>query len=114
MAPRSGRRGRLLAGKLSRIRGLRRAALVLVLAAAVLPVISGVAVAATSAALTRYPYLTDSVQSSITVNWGTDTSAGTGSVTWGPVGSCAANTKAATRTSITVVSKPEYAWTATI
>ena len=29
--------------------------------------------AAANAALTRYPYLTDSIQSSITVNWATDT-----------------------------------------
>ena len=42
------------------------------------------AMAATSGMLTRYPYLTDSIQSSITVNWATDTTGGTsGSLTWG-------------------------------
>jgi fibronectin type 3 domain-containing protein len=73
------------------------------------------AAGATSAMLTRYPYLTDSIQSSITVNWATDrTGATTGSLTWGPVGNCTANTTTATRTSITVISKPEYQWKATI
>jgi phosphodiesterase/alkaline phosphatase D-like protein len=73
------------------------------------------AVAATSSMLTRYPYLTDSIQSSITVNWATDrTGASTGSLTWGLAGNCDANTTTATRTSITVISKPEYQWKATI
>jgi chitodextrinase len=75
----------------------------------------GSAVAATNDMLTRYPYLTDSIQSSITVNWATDrTGASTGSLSWGPVGNCDANTTAATKTDITVVSKPEYQWKATI
>ena len=73
------------------------------------------AVAETSSMLTRYPYLTDSIQSSITINWATDRTGGTaGSVTWGPAGDCNANKTAATRTSITVVSKLEYQWKATI
>ena len=72
------------------------------------------AAAGTSTALTRYPYLTDSIQSSITVNWATDTSDSSASVTWGPPGSCAANAKAASRTSITVISRAEYQWEATI
>lgn len=67
-----------------------------------------------SPALTRYPYLTDSVQSSITVSWATDRSGTTGSVVWGPLGSCTANRTTATRTSITVVATPEYQWSATI
>src|SRR6478752_2682813 len=92
----------------------RMLAFVLLLVAALLPALGGVARGTTVAALTRYPYLTDSVQSSITINWATDTSGSTGSVTWGPPGSCAANTKAATRTSITVISKAEYQWAATI
>ena len=70
--------------------------------------------ASTSPALSRYPYLTDSTQSSITVNWATSTSATTGSVQWGPVGSCAANTTVATRTAITVISTAEYQWAAPI
>jgi fibronectin type 3 domain-containing protein len=73
------------------------------------------AMAATSGMLTRYPYLTDSIQTSITVNWATDTTGGTsGSLTWGPVGNCDANTKTATKTNITVISKAEYQWKATI
>jgi fibronectin type 3 domain-containing protein len=72
--------------------------------------------AAVSGALTRYPYLTDAVQASITINWATDTTGGTaGSVTWGPAGGdCALNSRAATRTGVTVISKAEYQWTATI
>jgi len=72
--------------------------------------------AASNAALTRYPYLTDSVQNSITINWATDTTGGTtGSVTWGPPGGdCALNSKAASKTNITVISKAEYQWAATI
>ncbi len=81
---------------------------------ALLPAFSDVAHAAVSPALTRYPYLTDSVQTSVTVNWATDTSSTTGSVLWGPVGSCTANTTSATKTAITVISKAEYQWAATI
>lgn len=95
-----------------------RLAVLAALAAAVaviVPVEAQQAVAAgPSASLTRYPYLTDAVQTSITVNWATDRTATTGSVVWGPKGSCTANTTAATRTSITVVATPEYQWSATI
>ena len=93
---------------------IRRIAVVLLVAAAMFPAISGTADAAASSALTRYPYLTDSIQASITLNWATDTSASTGSVQWGPSGSCSANTQAATKTNITVISKAEYQWKATI
>ena len=93
----------------------RRLVIVVAMVAAILPVLAVQrAAAATGAALTRYPYLTDSIQSSITVNWATDTSATTGTVTWGPPGSCGANTTTATRTSITVLAKAEYQWKATI
>ena len=91
-----------------------RIVLVLVLAAAIIPAIGGIARATPSSALTRYPYLTDSVQTTITINWATDTSASTGSVLWGPTGSCTTNTTAATKTNITVVSKAEFQWKATI
>jgi hypothetical protein len=67
--------------------------------------------AATATALTRYPYLTDATQTSMTINWATDTSGSSGSVTWGLAGSnCATNTTAAIRTSMTVISKAEYQW----
>ncbi|HEV7205806.1 MAG TPA: DNRLRE domain-containing protein [Jatrophihabitans sp.] len=92
----------------------RRSALVGLLLATSMAAVERSAAAAPVTALTRYPYLTDSIQSSITVNWATDTSATTGSVAWGPAGSCSAHITAATRTSITVVSKPEYQWAATI
>ncbi|HET7899754.1 MAG TPA: fibronectin type III domain-containing protein [Candidatus Nanopelagicales bacterium] len=88
------------------------AALALV-AAGISSAVAPQAVAA-SPSLTRYPYLTDSVQTSITVSWATDRSATTGSLAWGPQGSCTANRVAATRTSITVVKTAEYQWSATI
>ncbi|MDT4910836.1 MAG: acid phosphatase type 7, partial [Pseudonocardiales bacterium] len=87
----------------------------LVVAAAIIPALGGSADAAASPALTRYPYLTDSIQTSITVNWATDTSATAGSVKWGPSsGSCTANSTTASKTNITVISKAEYQWKATI
>lgn len=102
----------------ARRRSRARLAVLAALAAAIaviVPVEAQQAVAAgPSASLTRYPYLTDAVQTSITVNWATDRTATTGSVAWGPKGSCTANTTAATRTSITVVATPEYQWSATI
>jgi chitodextrinase len=50
--------------------------------------------------LARYPYLTDSVQGSITLNWAT-TASGSATATYGPVGSCGQNTvPAASRTGI--------------
>ena len=71
---------------------------------------------APSPPLTRYPYLTDLVGGSVTVNWATArTSSVTGWVKWGRAeGSCTANTTAATRTSITVGSVRQYQWKATI
>ncbi|MDT4983791.1 MAG: acid phosphatase type 7, partial [Pseudonocardiales bacterium] len=87
----------------------------LVVAAAIIPALGGSADAAASPALTRYPYLTDSIQTSITVNWATDTSATAGSVKWGPSsGSCTANSTTASKTNITVIAKAEYQWKATI
>ena len=72
--------------------------------------------AATSTSLTRYPYVTDVVGNSARINWGTDTSQSTGSVTWGAVsgGTCTPTTTVtATKVSITVA-KSEYQWTAPI
>src|SRR6185295_5121466 len=64
--------------------------------------------------LKRYPYLTDVVGSSATVNFGTDQSGTTAVVKWGASGgSCTTNTATATRTSITVNSVAEYQWSAT-
>jgi hypothetical protein len=76
------------------------------------------ALGAPSSSLTRYPYLTDLVGGSVTVNWATTrTSAVTGSVTIGKVGAepaCASRTVPATRTSITVKSQSQYQWQATV
>src|SRR4051812_1697283 len=77
-------------------------------------VLSAGAAAATDPALTRYPYLTDSIQSSATVNWATTRAATAASLQWGPTGSCAANTTAATRTATTVNGIAQYQWKATI
>jgi hypothetical protein len=74
------------------------------------------AAAATTSQLRRYPYLTDAVGTAMTVNWGTDRSATTGSVKWGAVdgtGNCTpTNTVAATKTGITVNQVAEYQWKA--
>jgi hypothetical protein len=85
--------------------------------AVVLGVAPDPALGAPSALLTRYPYLTDVVGGSATVNWATTrTSAVSGSVKWGEVGteSCTAHTTAATKTGITVKSVAQYQWTATL
>jgi chitodextrinase len=71
--------------------------------------------AAVSSSLTRYPYLTDSIQTSVTVNWATTSAPGaTGTLQWGPVGSCSANTVDATRTGIVVGGLAEDQWRARI
>src|SRR6478735_8128497 len=105
--------------RLSRSRGMARRFLgvlaVLWVSVALVPLMGGAAVAAPVSALTRYPYLTDSVQNSVTVNWATDRSGTVGSVKWGPLGSCAANTMSTpTRTSITVGTVLEYQWQAVL
>lgn len=68
--------------------------------------------------LARYPYLTDLVGLSVTVNWATDTSGTTASAMWGAVdssGGCTAtNPVNAVRTSITVGTTPEYQWASTL
>ena len=70
--------------------------------------------AAYSPKLKRYPYLTDVVGTSATVNWATDRSNSTAVVKYGKVasGSCTANAQAATRTSISIDSVDEYQWKA--
>ena len=71
--------------------------------------------AAVASQLKRYPYLTDVIGTKATINWGTDRSAISGSVTYGKVGSsCATNTVAATRAGITVNGVAQYQWKATI
>ena len=71
-----------------------------------------------NATLKRYPYLTDVVLSSATINWATDRSASTGSIKWGAVdagGACTPSTTvAATKTNLTVNTVLEYQWKATL
>ena len=64
--------------------------------------------------LRRYPYLTNVVGANATINWATDRSATTGSVTWGRVGveACTANTAPAIRTSIIITPVLAYQWSA--
>ncbi|MEO7841542.1 MAG: metallophosphoesterase [Anaerolineales bacterium] len=67
-----------------------------------------------SLALGRYPYLTDVVNSSATINWATDRSSLSGAVRWGKVGyeSCTAHYVIASKKAISVNGVPEYQWKA--
>ena len=64
--------------------------------------------------LKRYPYLTDLVQQSVTVNWSTDRSQSTGSVRYGISPNCSSNTATASRQSISVGTVAQYQWKASI
>ncbi|HEY9529470.1 MAG TPA: DNRLRE domain-containing protein, partial [Anaerolineales bacterium] len=70
--------------------------------------------AASNAALRRYPYLTDVVGSYATINWGTDRSLSSGAVRYGKVGSesCTAHYMPATKTAISVNGSLQYQWKA--
>jgi Purple acid Phosphatase, N-terminal domain len=64
--------------------------------------------------LRRYPYLTDAIPGSVTVNWATSAS-GTGSVRYGPSGtSCSERVAAATSRAIWVGPTKEYQSRATL
>ncbi len=70
---------------------------------------------AASSALRRYPYASEVVGNSATVNWATDRSQTTGDATWGAVtnGVCTpSNSVPATSVAITVGSTAEYQWSA--
>ncbi|HYY78910.1 MAG TPA: metallophosphoesterase family protein [Actinomycetes bacterium] len=69
---------------------------------------------AATAQLLRYPYLTDAVGGSATLNWGTDRSSTVGYATYGKVGAegCTAHRVGASRTGVTVGSTGEYQWKA--
>ena len=94
--------------------GFRIAAVCAALACALAVTPAETAAAGPSSTLRRYPYLTDLVTSNVTINWATTTSATTGSVRYGRVGSesCTAHSVTATKTSITVGSTAEYQWKA--
>ncbi len=81
--------------------------------ALILSLTPGSALAFTSN-LRRYPYLTDVVGSSATINWATDQSSTTAVVRWGKVGaeSCTAHVAPATSTTIIVSRTVEYQWKA--
>jgi hypothetical protein len=68
----------------------------------------------TASQLRRYPYLTEVVGTSATINWGTDRSATTGLVRYGVAGSgsCTTSSVTAGSTSITVNGVNEYQWKA--
>jgi Big-like domain-containing protein/calcineurin-like phosphoesterase family protein len=108
-----------LSGVLPLVRGRSRLTGVLatlVLAGTLVLGISPAVEAAPSADLQRYPYLTDLMSSSVTVNFGTvTTGTDAASVKWGPLGSCTANTVAASRiSSFTVNGASRWQWKATI
>lgn len=67
-----------------------------------------------SPSLRRFPYLTDVVANSATVNWATDTSQAAGYVTYGLSGveSCTAHTVAATYATVIVNTQTESLWRA--
>ena len=71
-----------------------------------------------SSALRRYPYVSEVVGNSATLNWATDRSQTTGTAKWGAVvnGQCSgtSNSVTATKVSITVGSTPEYQWPAVL
>jgi hypothetical protein len=107
------RGGRPLQGQRSRLTG---ALVTLVLCGTLVLGVSPAVEAAPSADLQRYPYLTDLVGGSATVNFATvATGTDAASVRWGPPGSCTANTVAATRVpSFTVNGVSRWQWKATI
>jgi hypothetical protein len=77
--------------------------------------ISGSASASYSSSLRRYPYLTDLVKRTVTVNWATTTSISAGSVRYGKVGDgCSSHQVSASRTTIQVGSATEYQWEANL
>ena len=83
----------------------------LLVAFAVLALVSS-ASASYSDQLRRYPYLTDVVDTSATLNWGTTRQSISGVVRYGEVGaeSCTAHTASTTRTAITVGGEPQFQW----
>jgi uncharacterized repeat protein (TIGR01451 family) len=87
---------------------------VALVALALLAFMAAAASAAISPELKRYPYLTDTVGDSATVNWGTTRLSNQGVLKYGKVGAedCTAHTVATTRIAITVGTTPEFQWKA--
>ena len=92
---------------------LRTLPALLLLATIAALAVSGPVGASYSGSLRRYPYLTDLVKRSVTINWATTTAISSGTVRYGPAGSgCGAHAVSASRTAITVGSTAEYQWKA--
>ena len=116
-APKASRASQRLDGAARGGRAWRRVVALVVLAASVTSVVawSPSPASARSAALTRYPYVTEVVGNSATLNWATDRSQSTGSATFGPVtgGTCTPTTSVTAKSiAITVGSTNEYQWSA--
>src|SRR5690348_18270185 len=98
-------------------RRLARAGAVLAGAAGALVAMTLSATTASAASwasqLLRYPWLTDMTSSSVVVMWASSISS-SGSVQYGPSPSCSGKTVTAARNTITVGSKTEYQWKATM
>src|SRR6185503_14191797 len=85
------------------------------MAAVLFMVLPSGASAAFDAKLKRYPYLTDLVGTSVTVNFATDISSTSATVRYGVAGgTCDTNAVTATRTFILVNGVSEYQWEANI
>ena len=83
--------------------------------AAILFVVLPSGASAYDAKLKRYPYLTDLVSTSVTVNWATDISSTSATVRYGLAGgTCDTNVVTASRTFILVNGVSEYQWKAQI
>jgi len=98
-------------------RAWRRVAVLVVLVAAVGVTWPSSTASARSAALTRYPYVSEVVGNSATLDWGTDRSQSTGTATFGAVanGSCTPSTPVTAKSvAITVGSTLEYQWSAAL
>jgi hypothetical protein len=93
---------------------LRLPLVVLALLALAVCALPGSAKASYDSSLRRYPYLTDLVKRSVTVNWATTTSITSGSVRYGKFGSedCTAHSVTASKVTILVGSTTEYQWKA--
>src|SRR5581483_7644645 len=88
--------------------------------AAAVAVVLGMTLSASTASaatwasqLLRYPWLTDMTSSSVTVMWASSINS-SGSVHYGSSPSCSGKTATAARNTITVGSKTEYQWKATM
>jgi fibronectin type 3 domain-containing protein len=99
-------------------RGLRAAGSFVLVAASSIALLQARSGATTASQLTRYPYLTDLVGTSVEVNWATNQSSTAASASWAAVdsaGNCTpTNGVGALRTSITVNNVAEYQWAATL